>query len=160
MSTSIQPYQGSYLTPSFEHATVADVMTTGVLSAQHDAPIAAVAAGWPRVTSTPSSSTACGGIQGTASGSCGRGRQLDLVRGALAGDQTKTAGDLVVTEPVVVEPSAPLSVAARLMDEHRRTHLVVVDRERPVGVISALDVAGAAAWGRARGDDSGDRPQS
>jgi CBS domain-containing protein len=34
------------------------------------------------------------------------------------------------------------------MDERNATHLVVVDRERPVGVISTLDVAGAAAWGR------------
>ncbi len=161
MSTSIQPYQGSYLTPSFEHATVADVMTTGVLSAQHDAPIAAVA----RTMATRHiHAVVVDGVRRDP----GHGErlvwgvvaELDLVRGALAGDQTKTAGDLVVTEPVVVEPSAPLSVAARLMDEHRTTHLVVVDRERPVGVISALDVAGAAAWGRARGDDSGDRPQS
>ena len=73
---------------------------------------------------------------------------LDLVRAALVGDEGRTAGDLTVTEPVAVEPSASLSVAARLMDEHRTTHLVVVDRERPVGVISSLDVAGVAAWGR------------
>jgi CBS domain-containing protein len=42
----------------------------------------------------------------------------------------------------------PLSDAVRLMDEENAEHLVVVDRERPVGVISTLDVAGAAAWGR------------
>jgi CBS domain-containing protein len=47
-----------------------------------------------------------------------------------------------------IEPDAPLSDAVRLMDERNATHLVVVDRERPVGVISTLDVAGAAAWGR------------
>jgi CBS domain-containing protein len=34
------------------------------------------------------------------------------------------------------------------MDDGRVSHLVVVDRERPVGVISSLDIAGAAAWGR------------
>lgn len=47
-----------------------------------------------------------------------------------------------------IEPGAPLSEAVRLMDERNVAYLVVVDRERPVGVISTSDVAGAAAWGR------------
>jgi len=37
------------------------------------------------------------------------------------------------------------------MDERNVAHLVVVvvdDGERPVGVISTLDIAAAAAWGR------------
>jgi hypothetical protein len=62
----------------------------------------------------------------------------------------------VIHEPVItLSPRlraalvhAPLSDAVRLMDERNATHLVVVDRERPVGVTSTLDVAGAAAWGR------------
>lgn len=34
------------------------------------------------------------------------------------------------------------------MDEGNVADLVVTDRERPVGVVSALDIAGAAARGR------------
>ena len=39
--------------------------------------------------------------------------------------------------------------AARLMDEHDSTHLVVTTGGQPAGVISSLDIAGALAWGRA-----------
>jgi CBS domain-containing protein len=58
-----------------------------------------------------------------------------------------TAGAIAATEPLTIEPSDPLDLAARLMAEHDVSHLVVVDRGFPVGVISSLDVA-AAAGGR------------
>jgi len=55
-------------------------------------------------------------------------------------------------DPVIAADGAAraraLAEAVRMMDEHNVTHLVVVDRERPVGIISTLDIAGAAAWGR------------
>ena len=52
---------------------------------------------------------------------------------------------------ISVEPSMPLREAAGLMLEHRVTHLVVVEpgTQRPVGVLSTLDVAGVLAWGEA-----------
>jgi CBS domain-containing protein len=34
------------------------------------------------------------------------------------------------------------------MVEHAVAHLIVVGGERPIGVISTLDIAGAAAWAR------------
>ena len=43
MTTRIQPYRGGYLTPCFEHATVADAMRTGVMSCPHDVPATTVA---------------------------------------------------------------------------------------------------------------------
>jgi CBS domain-containing protein len=149
MPTSMQPYQGSYLTPSFEHATVADVMTPGVLSCPPDAPIATVAR--TMATHHIHAVVVDGVREDPVRGErlvWGVVSDLDLARAALGGEETSTAGDVAVTEPIAVEPSAPLRVAARLMDEHRTTHLVVVDRERPVGMISSLDVAGACAWGR------------
>lgn len=79
MSTSIQPYQGSYLTPAFEGLT---------------------------------------------------------------------AADLAAGEAVTVESSLPLTDAARLMDERGAAHLVVAEGDRPVGVVSTLDIAGVLAWGR------------
>ena len=43
MTTKLQPYQGSYLTPSLEKATVADAMRTGVMSCEPDLPATTVA---------------------------------------------------------------------------------------------------------------------
>lgn len=42
-TTTIQPYHGSYLMPSLEHATVADAMHPGILSCQADATLTDVA---------------------------------------------------------------------------------------------------------------------
>jgi CBS domain-containing protein len=73
---------------------------------------------------------------------------LDIVR-ALRDPSAVSHAEAISRRPAyAIEPDAPLSDAVRLMDERNATHLVVVDRERPVGVISTLDVAGAAAWGR------------
>jgi CBS domain-containing protein len=46
------------------------------------------------------------------------------------------------------EPEDALERAAQLMAEHDVTHLVVVQPHsgQPVGIVSALDVAGALAW--------------
>lgn len=40
MTDALLPYRGSYLTPAFERATVADVMRPGVKSCAPDAHIA------------------------------------------------------------------------------------------------------------------------
>jgi CBS domain-containing protein len=53
----------------------------------------------------------------------------------------------VIDSTRLLEPGAPLSQAARVMNERKVTHLVV-DGGHPAGIISALDVAGAVAWGR------------
>lgn len=149
MTTSIQPFQGSYLTPSFEKATVSDVMRLGVLSCPPDLPVASVA----RIMATHHvHAVVVDGIRRDPV----RGEQLvwgvvsdmDLVRAAHAGAESLTAGDIAATEPLTVEPSLALDEAARLMDEHGTAHLVVVDGERPIGVISSLDIAGVVAWGR------------
>lgn len=58
------------------------------------------------------------------------------------------AGTLARTEPITVHAEDSLEHAAQLMAEHEVTHLMVVQpRSRhPVGVLSALDIAGALAW--------------
>jgi hypothetical protein len=43
MTTKLQPYQGSYLTPSLEKATVRDAMRTGVMGCEPDLPATTVA---------------------------------------------------------------------------------------------------------------------
>ena len=71
---------------------------------------------------------------------------LDLMAALAAGD-TATAASLAATATVTVESGEPLSEAARVMSENQVAHLVVVESgsDRPVGVISTLDVARAAS---------------
>jgi len=56
-----------------------------------------------------------------------------------------TAGQLAAREVVTIEPSESVSRAAQVMSEHDVSHLVVVERGFPVGIISSLDIAAAAA---------------
>jgi CBS domain-containing protein len=150
MTARIQPYEGSYLTPSFDNATVADAMRTGVLSCPPDVPAGVVA----RMMATNHIHSVV--VEGVHLDPV-HGEQLkwsvvsdmDLLRAGRAGIDELTAGEIAITEPVTVEPTLALDEAARLMDEHDITHLIVVDRGRPVGILSTLDVAGVLAWGRA-----------
>ncbi len=148
MSTTIQPFQGSYLTPGFESAVVADVMRAGVMGCPPDAPATTVA----RIMATHHiHAVLVEGIEPAAGGPApgwGIVSDLDLVRAARAGLEARTAGELARTDPVVVKPALAVREAARLMDEHETTHLVVSDGVRPIGVLSALDLAGVLAWGR------------
>ena len=72
---------------------------------------------------------------------------IDIAASA-AGSRDAPAGTLARTEPITVHPNDSLEHAAQLMAEHEVTHLVVVQphSHHPVGVLSALDVAGAVAW--------------
>jgi CBS domain-containing protein len=72
----------------------------------------------------------------------------DLDVAAAAGSPDAPAGTLARTEPITVHPDDTLQHAAQLMAEHEVTHLVVVQphSRHPVGILSALDVAGALAW--------------
>jgi CBS domain-containing protein len=71
---------------------------------------------------------------------------LDLVSAAVRGESfASSALTAAKTEVLFVRASAKLSDGARLMVNHRTTHLIVLadDRDRAVGVLSALDVARA-----------------
>jgi CBS domain-containing protein len=149
MTTRIQPYQGSYLTPCFENATVADAMRTGVMSCPPDVPATTVA----RMMATYHiHSVVVEGVhQDAIHGerlTWGVVSDMDLLRAARAGVDELTAGAIAATEPVTVEPSLPLDEAVRLMAEHDTAHLIVTDRGRAIGIVSTLDIAGVLAWGR------------
>jgi CBS domain-containing protein len=149
MPTSLQQYRGSYLMPDFEKATVSDAMRAGVMSCAPDASATMVA----RMMATHHiHAVVVEGIRDDAVGGerlvWGVVSDMDLLRAARAGAEGVTAREMAATEPVTVEPSASLDDAARLMEEHDVSHLVVVDRSRPIGVLSTLDVAGVVAWGR------------
>lgn len=149
MRTRIQPYRGDYLTPCFENATVADAMRIGVMSCPHDVPATTVARmmATHHIHSVVVEGAYNDPVHGERS-KWGVVSDMDLLRGARAGIDDLTAGDIAITEPVTVEASLPLDEAVRLMAEHDTAHLVVAERGRPVGILSTLDVAGVLAWGR------------
>lgn len=151
MSTSVIPFHGSYLMPSLDHATVADAMHPGVLATDPEASLAEVA----RLMA--SRHVHCVAVLGLKSSDHGEAlvwgtiSDVDLMRAGLenAGDDSAAA---IAREPViVVEPATPLQDAAKAMLDRGVNHAVVVEpkTERPVGILSSLDVAGVIAWGEA-----------
>lgn len=146
----IQTYQGSYLTPALEHATVLDAMHAGILTCAPDASLEEVA----RMMATHHvHAVAVLGIEPGEQGRLVWGivSDLDLVRAAQTAEgDAVTAAQVAATEPVTVDVGEPLLAAAQVMQEHDVHHLVVVSGRdpRPIGILSSLDVAGVIAWGR------------
>lgn len=149
MSVTAPPSHGSYLMPSLERATVADAMHPGILSCDPDLRLTEVA----RLMATHH--VHCLAVVGVSHqepvcGVWGIISDLDLLRAAI-GDREGTARSLA-TQPVVsVDARTWLTDAARLMLENGTSHLVVVEPEsqRPIGILSTLDIAGLLAWGDA-----------
>lgn len=67
---------------------------------------------------------------------------LDLVRGAIAGDRA-TAGSIAGSPVLCVDAADDLLVVAVALAENGTSHAVVTDDERPVGIVSTLDVVAA-----------------
>ncbi len=140
---------GSYLTPSYEHATVADAMHPGVMSCSPDATVVEVA----RMMATHH--VHCVTMMGVSQGTAGESlvwcivTDADLIEAATARGLDQTAQS-VATQPIIsVEPTMALTEAAALMRDHHASHVLVVDSpgQHPVGVLSTLDVVGLLAWG-------------
>ena len=72
---------------------------------------------------------------------------LELMRALRAGAGAPVASDIAATDLVTVDPTDTLETAVRLMTDCGTAHLVVVSPQtgRPVGMISSLDIARAAA---------------
>jgi CBS domain-containing protein len=149
MSDTALKSHGSYLTQSIEHATVADAMHPGILSCEPDATVTEVA----KMMATHH--VHCVAVVGISheQPECfvwGIVSDLDLVRAGIDG-AARTARTLASQPVVVVEPEMPLRDAAGEMLKHGVSHVVVADpvAQRPVGVLSTLDIAGVLAWGEA-----------
>ena len=149
MSTTAKPTDGSYVMPSLGHATVSDAMRHGILSCEPDAPVSEVA----RMMAT--NHVHCLAVIGVShrDPECavwGIVSDLDLIRAGIRRDEG-TAAALAAQPLVSVEPGMPLREAAEMMFRHGTSHVVVVeeDSERPVGILSTLDIAGVLAWGEA-----------
>ncbi len=139
--------EGSYLAPAFENACVSDAMRHGVMTSAADTPVRLVA----RMMSENHVHSVVLTDVDDAGHAWGIFSDLDLLHAAEGDLDTRTAGEIAATELVTVKPDDSLSHAAKLMAERELSHLVVVGQgtERPVGVLSTLDIAGVLAWGRA-----------
>jgi CBS domain-containing protein len=150
MTQTVQSHPGSYVLPAFERATVADVMRPGVMSCAPDAPLVTVA---QTMATHHVHAVVVAGVTKDAAGGdhliWGLVSDMDIVRAAESGIEGHAASDAARTELVSVDPSTSLAEAARLMQAHRSSHVIVTREGHPVGVLSSLDIAGALAWGRA-----------
>jgi CBS domain-containing protein len=72
---------------------------------------------------------------------------VDLLSAAAADDLEQTAAAAAKTPAFTVMSDAELSAVARLMLKHRVSHVFAIDphSERPIGVLSTLDIARALA---------------
>jgi CBS domain-containing protein len=144
---STDAVHGSYLMPSLENATVGDAMHPGVMTCEADASVTEVA----RMMATHH--VHCMAVASVADDdaetvSWGLISDLDLIRAGL--DKADREAARMASGPAInVEPTTPLRDAARLMLTNRAAHLLVVDprKQRPVGILSTLDIAGVLAWG-------------
>ena len=133
--------------PPFHEATVADAMHTGVLTCPPETALVTVARmmasyGVHAIVVTLSDDEGDPTERGWAVVS-----DSDVTKAASMGHEDSSAGGMAQTELVTVAPDEALQRAAQLLTEHEVSHLVVADpeRDRPLGVISTLDIAAALA---------------
>jgi CBS domain-containing protein len=124
--------------------TVDTVMHAGVVACDPSAPLASVA---QILAERHIHCVVVSGLEHTPTGerlTRGTVSDRDLMRALAMARGDATAGEIAATELITVEPRDSVAQAAQLMAEHEVSHLVVVDRDFPIGVISSLDVARAA----------------
>ena len=140
----------SYLTPSFEHARVADAMRPRVLTCEPGTLLTAVA---QQMASEHVHAIVV--LPEAVESEHERDRRpwavitdLDILRSAdsIAG---RTASDVATGQVLLADPDERLPDVAQRMLEHGTSHAVVVEPRtgRPVGVLSTLDIAGILGWG-------------
>jgi CBS domain-containing protein len=140
------PTQHAFTAPRFDEASVVDAMRVGVISCPPDTSLTDVA----RIMATYRiHCVVVNEMEGAKP--VGVIADIDLAAAASSGARQRTAGELARTEPVSVAPDDSLERAGQLMAEHEVSHLVVIQPHsgHPVGVLSALDLAGVLAWGGA-----------
>ena len=121
---------------------VSDAMRHGVLTCQAETPLSVVAR---MMVEHRIHSVVVTHLDGVSESAWGVVSDIDIVRSVAGNIEKSTAGDLAGTELLTVEPDETLERAAQMMAEHEVTHAVVVSGQRPVGVLSSLDVAARVA---------------
>ncbi len=141
---------GSYLTPSFEHARVADAMRPRVLTCDPGTLLVAVA---QRMSNEHVHAIVVLLEAVEPEGEIDRRpwavvTDHDILRSATCVAE-RTAGDVATGEVLLAHPDERLPDVAQRMVEHGTSHAVVVEPRtgHPVGVLSTLDIAGILGWG-------------
>jgi len=150
-NTEARIVPGSYLMPSFRLATVADAMHPGIVCCPPDVSLIEAA----RAMAT--NHVHCIAVMGISHDRpserfvWGLISDLDLMRACIRLGPEDTAGALALEPIVSVGPTMSLNQAGELMLKHGVNHLVVIepDTQRPVGILSTLDIIGVVAWGEA-----------
>src|SRR5512132_396371 len=141
---------------ALEHIPVAEAMHRGVLGCPFDTPLAEVAL--MMATQRVHAIVGLGDLADDDTRVWGVVSDRDIVAMAAAGGDVdmQLAGGSAATEVVTIEPHDSLRRAAQLMHEHGLSHLIVVEPgvDRPIGVVSTLDVA-AAVGGLERAENRG-----
>lgn len=129
---------------SFDSARVSAVMRHGVLTCQAETPLRVVAR---MMAEHRIHAVIVTNLDGVSESAWGVVSDVDMLKSAPGAVEDRTASDVAATELLTVPPDESLERAAQLMAEHEVTHLVVVSGDRPVGVLSSLDVAASMATG-------------
>ena len=135
--------------PGLEQVSVDKAMHPGVLTCPPETPLRDVARMMARyrihavvVFSEDDESEEVPGVWGVVS-------DVDLVTAAVAVDgvEGRTAGGTARSPLVTIGREETLKRACELMKQHGATHVIVVSpsSERPLGIVSSLDVARAIA---------------
>ena len=141
---------GSYITPSFEHATAADAMRPCVLTCTPQTPLVTVAQRMAGEHVHALVVMGARGRDGDERRAWGVLSDRDLLRNARSVEEL-TAGDVATPSILEIRPGDSLADVADRMVAAGTSHAIVEEPStgRPVGVVSTLDIAGILAWGRA-----------
>jgi CBS domain-containing protein len=146
--TAIQSHPGGYLMPPIDHATVGAAMHPGIVSCARDASLTEVA----QIMTTHR--VHCVAVMSDTRDGSGERMvwgvisDLDLVRAGIR-DGADACASALALEPVIsVRDTMALREAGELMLTYAVSHLVVISAEaqRPIGVLSTLDIAAMLAW--------------
>ena len=127
---------------TMDSAYVEDVMHPGVFTCFFETPLATVA----RMMVTHQVHCVVGFGDATSDDTrvWGLVTDRDIVAAAATDHVHRTAGTSAASEGVTIAPHETLRRAAEVMTERGLSHLLVVEpgSDRPIGVISTLDIAG------------------
>jgi CBS domain-containing protein len=140
MDTTTQPYLAR-----LDQIRTGDVMHAGLVGCNPSAPLSVIAG---ILADERIHCVVVHGLEHTRDGerlTWGVINDRDLIRALDAGDGGMTAGRLAMPAEPTVDVAAPLDEAVRLMAAYDVSHLLVVERGYPTGIVSALDVARAAS---------------
>jgi CBS domain-containing protein len=127
---------------SLADVRVSQVMRHGVLTCQAETSLRVIAR---MMAENRIHSVVVTNLDGVSETAWGIVSDIDVLRCVGEDPDERTAGDIAGTELLPVEPDESLPRAAQLMGEHEVTHVVVVAGQRPVGVLSSLDIAASLA---------------